>query len=199
MGRKSGCVGRGLAVSPLVWLKGKPGLWGTCSSCLNSVLQGNQTLIKETQIPLANTSIFPVNLMYHFVPRWRQLNTAVTLKVRLRVRSCTWTGKGHFSMWSCNYTETSPLNTLVHFLDIKHFHKHVHFFYPWNALHGFFGGFLIKSLCKLFPFLIYFSLKVVVFFLKVALFSFFEGLLRFPFFKLPTKMIFLTSSNYKTQ
>lgn len=141
LGRKSGCVGRGLAVSPLVWLKGKPGLWGTCSSCLNSVVQGNQALIKETQIPLANTSIFPVNLVYHFVPRWRQLNTAVTLKVRLRVWSCTWTGKGHFSMWSCNYTETSPLNTLVHFLDIKHFHKHVHFFYPWNALHGLFGGF----------------------------------------------------------
>lgn len=61
------------------------------------------------------------------------------------------------------------------------------------------GFFLIKSLCKVFPFLISFSLKVVGFFLKVAWLSFFEGLLRFPFFKLPMKMTFLTSSNYKTQ
>lgn len=186
-------------MSPLIWLKGKPGLWGTCSSCLKSALQGNQAFIKEIQIPLTSTSIFPVNLMHHFVPRWRELNTAVTLKVKLWVQSCTWAGKGHFLVWSCNYTETSHLNTLAHIHDMKHFHKHVHSFYHWNALCGLFGVFKIKSLCKVFSFLIYFSLKVVGFFPRSSFAFIFWGSVEILFFKLTTRMIFLTSSNYKTQ
>lgn len=104
-----------------------------------------------------------------------------------------------FSMWSCNYTETSHLNTFVNFLDTKHFHKQVHFSYHWNALRGLFGVFKVKSLCKVFLFLIYFSLKVGGFFPRRSFAFIFWGSVEISFSKLTAKMIFLTSTNYKTQ
>lgn len=84
-------------------------------------------------------------------------------------------------MQACNYTETSSSKHLMHFLDRKHFHKYAHLFYHLNALHELFGvvfSFQINFLCKVFPFLIFFSLKV---FSKGSFASIFEGLLRFPF------------------
>lgn len=121
------------------------------------------------------------------------------------VQSCTWTGKGHLSMQSCSYTEASSSKHFNALSRQKTFSLIdallVSLKWPTCCVCWFVGFFFSSNqiLVQSIPIFNLFLITSFFFFSWKYLCFHFWGSFEISFFKHPAMMIFLTSSNYKTQ